>query len=308
MIRKYQLAALLVFLCGIFSLQSLAQSYSLSLKIKNQPDQQIVLGWISGDNFTKIDSAKANLGQVTFHFPTEAPMGVYRVLLGKTTYAEVMNKPPQQFDIIFNNENIALSTDFDKPIENMTIEKSLENQIWFDFKKKQEIYTKELNLLQKQLDALWSLEDTSGMAEQANAFNFHQIEWELRMMQTVQKHHNLLVSKLISTTRQPYLDGFFPPEERSELRKQDYLLHVDFTHEELINSAAYTDKVFDYLVLFNKPTYTKEQRTQAYTPAIDLLMDNIQTNKNVKEFLTQYLIHGFEVLQMPLVIEHIKSK
>jgi len=41
---------------------------------------------------------------------------MYRLILGKTTYAKVMDEPPQQLDFIYNNEDLIFETDFEKLI------------------------------------------------------------------------------------------------------------------------------------------------------------------------------------------------
>jgi len=115
-----------------------AQPCSLTVRIKNQPDNPVVLGTISGDKFTSLDTLElqqmagsstsennsglaGNIQQVTsshqlkkvnWQFPANATPGMYRVIFGQTTYARVMGDSPQQLDFIFNNENIVFETDF----------------------------------------------------------------------------------------------------------------------------------------------------------------------------------------------------
>ena len=75
----------------------------------------------------------------------------------------------------------------------------------------------------------------------------------------------------------------------------------------MIYSQVYTDKIFDFLVLFNKPWEKEEVREMEYKKAVDTVLKQLATNIKVKDFVVNYLIHGFEVLEMQGVIEHIKS-
>ncbi len=289
------------------SIYAYSQPYSLKLHITNQPDNPVVLGWISGDDFHEIDSAKVFNNSATFTFPGESKPGVYRLIFGKTRYAQVMDEDPQTLDFIFNNENIELQTDFKKPVEALKVIRSDENQVYFDFITRKNEYQKALSFMEKELDLLWNKSDTSGATQLANEFNQLQMEWDLRVVQTMQKNDNKFASKLIGFERQALRDGFLSPEERNESHKNDFLKPLDFSDEDLIRSAAYTDKIFDFLVLFNDPLFTQEQRVDAYLKAVDQVLQETVENPKVSEFIRNYLIHGFEVLEMPELVQHIKN-
>jgi len=283
-----------------------AQPYSLKVNISNQPDNPIVLGWISGDDFHKTDSATAFNGTVRFEFSADAHPGIYRLVFGKTGYARVMNQDPQTLDFIFNNENIELQTDFKEPFAALKVIHSAENTLYFDFMQRQREYEKALLIMEKQVDQLWNRKDTAGAIQMADEFNRLQMEWDLRVVQTIQQNSETFASKLIGIKRQALKDGFLSPAERTEALKKDFFSSVRFSDESLIYSSAYTDKVFQYLLLFNKPSYTREQRIDSYEKAVDTILRASRKNENVHQFIVAYLIHGFEVLQMPEVISHIE--
>lgn len=285
-----------------------AQPFTVKVNVANQPENPIELGWISGDDFHKIDSAKAFNGAVQFQFPPDAHPGVYRLVFGKTGYARVMNDDPQTLDFIFNDENIELQTDFKAPFEAAQILHSNENQLYFDFMKRQQEYERALLIMEKQLDQIWNRKDTAGAIDMADEFNRLQMEWDLRVMQIVQQNSETFASRLIKIQRKALKDGFLSPEERLETLKKTYFNLVNFDDESLINSPAYTDKVFKFLLLFNKPTYSREQRITAYEQAVDTILAAMGDNKKVKDFIVAYLYHGFEVLEMPEVNDHIKSR
>ena len=133
---------------------AVAQSYSLQVSIKNQPDNPVVLGTIRGDKFTPVDTLVLQevalghlpnqLKKVNWQFPVNATPGMYRLVLGQTTYARVMGESPQQLDFVFNNENIILETDFKAPQESLVVVLSDENRVWFDFLKKEKDNTRHL--------------------------------------------------------------------------------------------------------------------------------------------------------------------
>ncbi len=305
---KLRIALIAILLTVLIIPKSRAQSYTLNINITNQPDNPVLLGWISGDDFHKIDSADAFNGKVEFEFPSDAHPGVYRLIFGKTGYARVMNEDPQKLDFIFNKENIELRTDFKSPVEALNVVHSNENKLYFDFMQREREYEKALLIIEKQIDQLWSRKDTAGAIKMADEFNRLQMEWDLRVVQTVQQNGGTFASKLIAMERQALKDGFLSPEERKETLKKEFFNPVSFNDEALIYSSAYTDKVFEYLLMFNKPDLTRDQRIAAYEKAVDTILSELGENKKVQEFIVAYLIHGFKVLAMPEVIDHIEKQ
>ncbi|WP_340111032.1 hypothetical protein [Maribellus mangrovi] len=284
-----------------------AQSHHIELQIQNQPENPIVLGWIKGDNFFKIDSVQATNGVVRFDLPDDAHTGVYRMILGKTGYARVMNEGPQQLDFIYNNEDINLRTDFKVPVEVLQVIRSEENSFYYDFMQRQSEYEKAISLMEQEVNHYWLDNDTAKAISLSNEFNQLQMEWDLRIVQAMQLHADLYASKLIGAKRVPLKDGFLSPEERKEALKANFFNHTDFSDESLMYSQALTDKVFDYLVLFNDKSYTQQQRTAAYKKAVDVVLSLTNKNPVVYDFIVQYLIHGFDVLDLQEVIAHIEA-
>ena len=161
--------------------------------------------------------------------------------------------------------------------------------------------------MEKEVDLLWSKTDTAGAIQLADEFNRLQMEWDLRIEQTIQQNSDKFAAKLIGMKRQALKDGFLSPAERKESFKKDFFKRLDFSDEDLIYSTAYTDKIFEFLILFNNSQFTREQRVEAYIKAVDQILEHTSENLKVNQFIVKYLIHGFEVLEMNEVIRHIKD-
>jgi len=290
------------------SLQGKTQNFTLTAKITNQPDNPVVLGWIEGDNFTKTDSATVVNGQVQFSLPENAAPAVLRLVLGLTPYARVMNDDPQQLNLIFNNEDIEVALDFKDPVASLRVIRSNENRLWYDFMRRQNEYENALGLMEKEVDQLWQKTDSAKAIQTSNEFNRIQMDWDLRVAQIVQQNEGTFAARLISLKRKPMSDAFLSKEERKETLQSDFLNGIDFSDESLIHSSAYTDKIFDYLVLFNQPGLSEEQRSAAYIKAVDNVLSKTAGNPQVATFVKSYLIHGFEVLGMKDVQAHIRNK
>ncbi len=307
MAKLFYKPAFLLFFAFIQAV-SFAQPFAVEVIIKNQPDKKIVFGAVQGDDFIEKGSAFAENGVVRFKFDDDAEAGVYRIVLGKTKYAEVMDEGPQQLDFIFNGEDIVLETNFKAPETETNVIQSAENEAWFLFKTKERVIKTELDELTQEVDYYWEADEKEKAIKKADELNRLQIEHDLFITQWVQKTDSMFVAKLIATYRQPMLDGYLTKEQRNELFKREYLNAIDFSDELLLNSQAYTDRVFNYLVSYNKKGMTKTEREKAYEKAVDEIVANTNKNEKVYKFIMKYILHGFEVLQLDGVITYINKK
>ncbi|KAF0238323.1 MAG: hypothetical protein FD181_1134 [Prolixibacteraceae bacterium] len=297
-------------LLGAFVRNSFAQTFTVEVQIKNQPNNIILFGSVRGDDFTAIDSASINQStdRVKFTFPEDAHPGIYRIIFGLSSYAKIMNEPPQQLDFIFDNENLVFNTDFKAPPENLKIIQSKENTVWFGFLEKDKIVRQNIELLEKQIDQYWLKGDTASVIEVANEFNQVQMERDLFVVKTSQENRGLFASQMIKNQRLPLLDGFLTSAERKQSFKKEFFKSLDFTNPALINSSVYTDHIFNYLVSYNNPMFTQKQRETEYIKALDVIVPNIRQNEEVYRFIMGYMVHGFNVLQMENVIGYISKK
>ncbi len=307
--KNYNFFYLLIFIFIILSENLFAQEYQVEIFISNQPNNFIVFGSVRGDDFTPIDSSflYPDSKSVIFRLSDENPAGVYRVVLGKTPYARVMNEAPQQFDFIFNYENMVLKTDFKEPVKNLEVIKSTENEVWFEFLAKDRILQEEINSLKKEIEYYLSAEDAENYNKKATDYNTLQLARDLYIKELAKMNSELLASNMIINQRLPILDGYLSESERMEVYRQDYFKLLDFTDERLIRSSIYTDKVFEYLVSYNNPEYTKEQREKEYIKAVDIVLPGVNGNENIYRFIRDYLLHGFNVLQLQKVIDYINK-
>lgn len=314
----------------LFSLvQTLAaQTYTLELRIQNQPFNSVAVGYMRGDRFILSDSVLTSnvivsgrpLKIISWNFPSGAQPGIYRVVFGHTTYARVMDEPPQQLDFIFNGEDIQMETDFRAPADSLRIILSEENRTWFSFLEKEKEYRQILGELEMEVDFYQEKlarqgegtgnGDTDNLrlkaAEVANSFNMLQMERESFVDKVSADASGMLASRIIKTFREPFRDGYLTEPERSVSWQKDYFRFIDFSDHALIYTPVLTDKIFDFLKSFNRREYSHAQREDAYIRAVEDVMLAVEksTGKGgpVYEFVLDYLADGFEQLQMNKVL------
>jgi len=309
-LKKRYLLLLNFILLGIISVDCFAQTFTVEVQIKNQPDNAIVFGSVKGDDFTAIDSTslKLSFGKIQFSFPANAHPGIYRIVFGTTPAAKIMNESSQQLDFIFDNENLVFDTDFKAPVQNLKIIQSKENSIWFGFLAKDKVIRQNIEMLMKEIDNYRQKNDTVKVINLANEFNQLQMERDMFVLQTSQENRGLFASQMIKNLREPLLDGYSTNAERKQAFKKEFFKSLDFTNPALIYSTVYSDNIFKYLISYNQYDFTQKQRETEYIKALDIIVPNIKQNDEVFQFLMGYLVHGFKVLQMETVITYISKK
>lgn len=309
----------------------MAQLNNLQVRINNQPFNSVAVGYMRGDKFILADSVATSnimaagdpIKVVNWFFPSDARPGMYRIIFGLTTYARVMDEPPQQLDFIYNGEDIRLETDFKTPTDSLKVIASEENRLWFYFLKKEMEFRQQLkelemevNYFQDQLAGLNSVSDKEGKQELeakaanvANAFNLLQMERESCISGIVADNAHLFAARIIKTYREPFRDGYLSEQERNASCQKDYFRFIDFSDEALVNSPVLSDKIFNYLVTYNQKDFSHEQREKAYIKAVDAVMQKIEADAGkggpVYEFVLDYLVDGFEGLKMSNVLAWI---
>ena len=298
---------------SIIVLAKLASSQSsvLEIQITNQPQNQIVLGKISGDKFIPTDSAKVVNGFVQFLFPENSTTGMYRIIFGKTRLAEIMNEPPQQLDFIFNNEDILFETDFKVPEDSLKIIQSEENKVWFAFKNKEKELKKQMKEAEMEVDYFQRKRAeifNNKLTTAIISFNQLQKEREEIISETFSNHSRLFASRLINMYHIPFQDGNLTKQQRQEVFKNEYFGQLDFNDETLMNTSVYTEKVFSFLMAYTQQGLTREQQVHEFIKAIDIILLETSKNQRIYEFILDYLVRGFEKLQLDNLITYIAEK
>jgi hypothetical protein len=303
-----------------FKTNGFAQSFTLEIQIKNQPENHVVIGKIRGDDFepkdtllleNKATSPDSKIAEFTF--PEESQKGIYRLVLGQTTYAKVMNEPAQHLDFIFNNEDLIFETDFNAPEDKVLVVLSEENRIWFAFQWEEKKLQKKLKEAAAEVNYYQDRKSDTTNTDKAlknsiDKYNALQKQRNGLITEIVEHNSNLLAAKIIKLYSEPFLDGNLTQRQRKEKFQNEFFKSLDFTDENLINSSVYSDRIFYYLTSYNHAGLTKEQLENEYIKAVDIILPNIKQNPKVYKFILDYMIHGFEVLKMDKVIDYIAEK
>ena len=288
---------------SLLSLHVFSQTYSITAHISGLPVNKVVLTRVHGDDLLTVDSLIATSQEFRFIFPGNSPVGLYRLILGKTKRAEFMGGPPQTIDLIFNKENIVIHSDFNYPADTLKIIESEENKVYHSF-------LSEFEQLEYRIQQIYAL--LSNYPKTTDFYNeivteFHDIQrMESKLIEeTCRRFPDTYASRIIRMYRNPFLEGTQTEMERVTYMREHFFDHLDFTDSLLLNSNIYTKKIIDYLSLYRNPNLVQSEQEDLFIVAVDKILSEANQNRYVYGFILDYLIKGFEKFKFEKVLTHI---
>jgi thiol-disulfide isomerase/thioredoxin len=279
------------------------QTYSITAHISDLPVNKIILTRVYGDDLFTVDSLVATKQDFRFILPDNAPVGLYRLILGKTKRAEFMGGSPQSINLIFNKENISFYSNFNFPIDSLKIIESEENKIYYSF-------LSEYNKLDYRIQQIYPLlsnypETTDFYDRVVSEFHEIQKEQELIIEKTTQKYPDTYAARIIKMYRTPFLEGTWTEMERVLYMREHFFNGLDFTDTLLLNSNIYTKKIIEFLSLYRNPNLMQSEQEDLFIEAVDKILTVVNQDRDMYAFVLDYLIKGFEKFKFEKVLTHI---
>lgn len=290
-------------LISCITLSVFSQTYSITAHISDLPVNRIVLTRVHGDDLYTVDSLIAATQDFRFNLPQHLPVGLYRLILGKTKRAEFMGGPPQSIDLIFNNENITFNSNFNYLFDSLKIIESEENKIYYSFLNEY----KQLEYRIQQVYPLLSNYPKATDFYTSSVTEFHKIQEEQNhlVIETCKQYPNSYAVRIISMYRTPFLDGTWTEMERVIFMREHFFEELEFTDSLLLNSNIYTKKIIDYLSLYRNPNLVQSEQEDLFIEAVDKILSVTNQDRNVNGFVIDYLVKGFEKFKFEKVLTHI---
>lgn len=286
----------------LVSVEIFAQK-TIEVSLNNFPVTNAYLSIQKGDSYQIIDSVINAEKPIIFNFKEDSKPGQYTLVFAKSKQEAIANKQSPQISFIYNHENIKIKSDCLSLQDSLQFIKSNENILHFQFLKKESEFQQKLALLDPIVNNF--PKEDKFLSRSIKKYNSLQMEREKFIKGFIKQNAGTFVAKMAVQYHSPFLDGNKSEQERIETIKNEFLSHLNFQYPELINTSIYTRKIIQYLSLFGNRNYNRIQQEEEYTKAIDNLMSYISVNKEVNDFLLQYIIQGFEYMKMETVLTYI---
>jgi len=290
-LRKVILFLLLMPLCSLSFGQT---SYRLSFKIDGLLNEKVWLVFYYGDQQIRLDSGFTDSkGSVVFLLDKNDDVGMYR-----------LEKDKQKgFDFVFNKEDVSIIANKNLGLDNLVVNESDENRIFFDY-------------YRHKLDMETRIEVLSGFLRYyppVDTFYYNAARYA-EMLSLSYDHYldslmnyfpDKLATRIIRLDQLPDIrPGEMDPVVVEQYRGS-YFDSVDLTDSLILNTPILPVKVIDYLSLFITPGASRADQEKNFIQAVDSLMKFTEGGPKVREMIVNYLINGFQAYGFETVMTYL---
>ena len=279
----------------VISLSGFSQtSFTIKGEIDSFPGGMVQIASFFGEFTDVFDSTEVKPdGKLEFIMTKEQLPGYYRIVMDKEKY----------IDLIYNNENIVFSSDFNAPFDSLEFQSSTENQLYYDF-------VEFLGPNQLELDILNPL---TGIYPETSPLypgiieRFEEVQQERAdyINDITKKYPDAYATRVLKTQRRPWLTSEMTEQERLEHLKLYYWDEIDLTDTELLRSNVYPNLIIEYLSMYGNRNFTQEQLEASFITCVDMILGAAMDNEQIYSYFLEYLVHGFERYHFDKVLDHI---
>ena len=275
--------------------------------VSDLPGKKILLYSLYGDEVKLIDSVMAGPnGKFVFHFPPEMQRGLYRLAMGKSTLPGHYDQHRQFFDLIWDGNTVAFHTNYAMPVDSMNILLSSENTLYYHYLRRMISYEEKLNVLNSALINY----------PQGNSF-YRKLEREHRKVQNrrsnyvynlVKKYRGTIFSAIAFFSKVPVVSSPVDGSGDLDKLKDDFFIEGQFKDPVILYTDLLPSKIMRYLSLYTGGISDDKEKQDRFTDAVDVIMQHAVENEKVFYYVLEYLMNGFESMDMDLVTEHLTSR
>ena len=294
----------LIVLLSIYCFVTFAQNqYTIKGKIKGVIAKKVFIKPIYGFDNRNIDSAVISNSSFVINLPAKTPVGSYRLDIGKDLRGEFYNEDSKYIDLIFNHENIEFITNINSPYDSIIIVSSEENKLYYDFINKNHVLNVQLGILDqlpeffpKNDDFYPSIAKQYVKVQKKSAALYNSI---------FEKKQNTIAAHAAKSLQIPMLDLEWSSENKYQYVKDHFFDNVDFTDTILLKTDVISTKVIDYIKLFRNKQLQPSDQAKDFIKAVDIVLKKAKANDKIFKFTLDYIIQGFEQLEMEEVLIYI---
>jgi thiol-disulfide isomerase/thioredoxin len=283
------------------------QSYGRSRiygKVSGLPGSKVFLYKLYGDQVNLLDSAMASSdGSFEFLFPRNRNNGLYRMLLGNS--GRQYDRQAPAIDIIWDDSTVVFSTHYSSPADSMKIILSQQNELYYKFLDRMDDFDQKIGVLSTAL--INYPEEGSFSRRLKREYRKVQNKRSNYIDNLVKKNEGTVFSSIASIYKLPSIDSPGSDVELAEL-KANFFGKGQLTDPVLLHTDLLPRKILRYLALYTGRGQDAEEQEYELVHAVDVIMQQAMKNEEVFYFVLEFLVNGFDGMEMDLVADHLRSR
>ncbi len=275
-------------------------------RVSGLPGRKILLFELYGDQVNLLDSAMADAdGRFEFFFPPERSRGLYRIAMGRGTLPGHYDRHRQQLDLIWDGSPVMFNTNYASPVDSMEVILSEENRLYYQYLRRMRRYDDKINALGT---ALLNYPPDDGF--------YRRLERQHRRVQNrranytdnlVKKYRGTIFSSIARFQKMPRVGSPADAGGLEEIR-DNFFQEGHFADSVLLHTDLIPRRIIRFLSLYTVNDPDEEEQQEELILAADVIMNHAMVNEAVYYFVLEYLINGFESMDMELVTEHLTGR
>ncbi len=304
---RYYILSLLFVYTSVLSGQ-----HCIRLDIKNQPYWQLTLVQLKGDKSAVVDTIYYTRGGFYYAVPDSVQSGMYRIFLDPIGKLSQQLKDLHYLDVIYNKEDIKLTTDYHHLSDSLDVIVSDENRAWFVFVKRYNAYQDTITKMESEINYFQLHPEDKYYTDwrKKSIIERYEVKQKARNLfleKSIRDNSGLFAAKLMRMFSKPVLVGSLSASERKMEYIEHYFDHLDFSDPSLINSSEYTTRIFRYFMLYAQKGLSRQEQEDRFKKAIDVILKQTATNPDVSAFVADYFMRGFESMGLINLLNYLST-
>lgn len=296
--KKYILSLIVL----AYGLTSIAQTYTIDVKIKGITDSLAYLASYTGKDLLLVDTAVVRKdGSFTFT-KDNLPHGVYSIVASMS--------PPKYFDFLLNETKVSLETSLDRLTQDMVVKKSKENKLFFEyvsFLSKSSELKKPLLSQREKFRKLNNTEKIKELEKKIYEIDKGVTEYQKNL---VKSNSDMFIGKLITMSLEIKIPS--PPTELKdtasfnyEYYKNHFWDNVDLSDDRLGKSALFFNQMEKYFMNIIPQT------PDTIIKRIDIFLNQLKPNGSMMKSAIEFLAYAHvktKLMGMESIYVHVCDK
>jgi peroxiredoxin len=188
-------------------------------------------------------------------------------------------------------------------MDSLVFLQSAENQLYLDYLKRRNENEYKLELLYPLLSRY--PEDDHFYEKIREQYDLVNSNLEKHVATVTEMHPHTLAARIIRADFTPRPPSSLDEPEHINHLKVHFFDNIDFTDTDLLYTNVISNKLIQYLSLYQNNRFSKDQLQVEFIKAVSVMMEKTQVNPAVYEYAMDYLITGFDSYGFDKVITYI---
>lgn len=293
---KYITSIGIIFFLLICSITTYSAEYTISLTIRGFANQQVLISKTEGDLSMYIDTLTSDAtGCAVAKFDDTYTVGMYSFVIPKLRNAEV--------EFIFNKEVVILQTEATSPQTFVKVMQSKENEIYYNYKQFQQIKNSDFQILEYTHDHYTGkdyLEQTEKEYQKLLS------NYNTTFNEFLSKSKGLFVAKIIASSHVILPQELLSASEKAKYVQTHFFDYINFADTSLFATSIFTDACIDFLKTYSNQ-YQSSKNNSVFKQAVDTIFSKTIAYPETFDFITDYLINGFETMGASEIVQYISE-